>query len=126
MPALVRELIESASDILVISPILPGRLHWLVSDTDRARYEADERLESVLGQVEAVAPEARVVGAVGDETPLTAFSDAIRNFRPDHILIALRAPDHDAWQEHNLVDRIRESFGIPITVFELVRIGHSP
>jgi hypothetical protein len=63
---------------------------------------------------------------VGDETPLTAFADAIRNFRPDHILIALRAPDHDAWQEHNLVDRILESFGIPITVFELVRIGHSP
>jgi len=47
LPGLVRELIESASDILVISPILPGRLHWLVSDTDRARYEADERLESV-------------------------------------------------------------------------------
>ena len=126
LPGLVRELIESASDILVISPILPGRLHWLVSDTDRARYEADERLESVLGQVVAVAPEARVVGAVGDETPLTAFGDAIRNFRPDHILIALRAPDHDAWQEHNLVNRIRKSFGIPITVFELDRVGHSP
>ena len=47
LPALVRELIESASDILVISPILPGRLQWLVSDTDRARYEADDRLESV-------------------------------------------------------------------------------
>ena len=49
LPALVRELIESASDILVITPILPGRLEWLVSDTDRARYEADERLESVMG-----------------------------------------------------------------------------
>jgi len=125
LPALVRELIESASDILVISPILPGRLQWLVSDTDRARYEADERLESVLGQVEAVASEARVAGAVGDETPLTAFADAVRNFRPDHILIALRSPDHDAWQERNLVDRIRESFGIPITVFELDRTGHA-
>ena len=126
LPALVRELIESASDILVITPILPGRLEWLVSDTDRARYEADERLESVLGHVEAVASEARVAGAVGDETPLTAFADAVRNFRPDHILIALRAPDHDAWQERNLVDRIRESFGIPITVFELDRTGHAP
>ena len=126
LPALVRELIESASDILVISPILPGRLQWLVSDTDRARHEADERLESVMGHVEAVASEASVAGAVGDETPLTAFADAVRNFRPDHILIALRAPDHDAWQERNLVDRIRESFGIPITVFELDRTGHAP
>ena len=55
LPALIRELIESASEILVITPILPSRLAWLVSDTDRARFEADERLESVLGQVEAVA-----------------------------------------------------------------------
>jgi hypothetical protein len=126
LPALVRELIESASDIFVITPILPGRLEWLLSDTDRARSEADERLESVLGQVEAVASEARVAGAVGDETPLTAFADAVRNFRPDHILIALRAADHDAWQERNLVDRIRESFGIPLTVFELDRTGRTP
>jgi hypothetical protein len=126
LPALVRELIESASDILVITPILPGRLEWLVSDTDRARYEADERLGSVLGHVEAVASQARVAGVVGDETPLTAFADAVRTFRPDHILIALRAPDHDAWQERNLVDRIRENFGIPITVFELDRTGHAP
>jgi hypothetical protein len=126
LPALVRELIESASDILVIAPILPGRLEWLVSDTDRARYEADERLESVLGHVEAVASEARVMGAIGDETPLTAFADAIRTFRPNHILIALRAADHDAWQERNLVDRIRGNFGIPITVFELDRTGHAP
>jgi hypothetical protein len=124
LPALVRQLIESASEVLVIAPILPGRLEWLVSDTDRARYEADERLQAVLGQLEAVVSDARVAGAVGDETPLTAFADAVRSFRPDHILIALRAPDHDAWQERNLVDRIRESFGIPITVFELDRTGH--
>ena len=126
LPTLVRQLIESASDILVITPILPGRLEWLLSATDRARSEADERLESILGQVEAIASEARVAGAVGDETPLTAFADAVRNFRPDHILIALRAADHDAWQERNLVDSIRESFGIPLTVFELDRAGHAP
>jgi hypothetical protein len=125
LPALVRQLIESASDVLVITPILPGRLEWLVSDTDRARYEADERLGSVMGHVEAVAADARVAGAVGDETPLTAFADAIRSFRPDHILVALRAPDHDAWQERNLVDSIRGRFGIPITVFELDRAGRT-
>jgi hypothetical protein len=66
------------------------------------------------------------MGAIGDETPLTAFADAIRTFRPNHILIALRAADHDAWQERNLVDRIRGNFGIPITVFELDRTGHAP
>jgi hypothetical protein len=27
------------------------------------------------------------------------LADAVRRFRPDHILIALRASDHNAWQE---------------------------
>jgi hypothetical protein len=125
LPALVRTLIESASELLVMTPTLISRLQWLASDTDRARFEADERLSTVLGHVEALAPEAGVRGRIGDETPLTAFSDAIRDFLPDHILIALRSSDHSGWQERGLLDQIRE-FGIPITVFELDRAGRPP
>jgi hypothetical protein len=125
LPRLVRALIENASEILVMTPVLVSRLQWLASDTDRARYEADERLSTVLGHIGTLAPEATVRGQVGDETPLTAFSDAIREFRPDHILIALRGSDHSGWQEHGLLDQIRE-FGIPITVFELDRAGRPP
>jgi hypothetical protein len=50
----------------------------------------------------------------------------VRRFRPDHILIALRASDHSAWQERHLVDRVREAFHIPITVFEIDRLGQVP
>ncbi len=125
LPRLVRVLIESASELLVMTPTLIGRLQWLASDTDRARYEADERLSVVLGQVEALAPAAEIRGRVGDETPFTAFADAIRSFLPDHILIALRSNDHAGWQERGLLDQIRE-FGIPITVFELDRAGRPP
>jgi hypothetical protein len=82
-------------------------------------------LSTVLGHIDTLAPEATVRGQVGDETPLTAFSDAIRAFRPDHILIALRGSDHSGWQERGLLDQIRE-FGIPITVFELDRAGRPP
>jgi hypothetical protein len=124
LPRLVRALIESASEVLVMTPVLVSRLQWLASDTDRARYEADERLSSLLGQVDTLAPEATVRGRIGDDTPLTAFSDAIREFSPDHILIALRS-DHSGWQERGLLDEIR-GFGIPITVFELDRTGRSP
>ena len=79
----------------------------------------------MLGHVETLAPEAEIRGRIGDDAPLTAFADAIRDFVPDHILIALRASDHSGWQERGLLDHIRQ-FGIPITVFELDRAGRPP
>ena len=126
LPALIRSLVSAASEILVIAPVLPGRLQWLVSDTGRVRREADERLQAVTAHVESLAPTATATGAVGDETPLSAFADAVRRFRPHHILIALRAADHSAWQERQLVDRVREAFHIPITIFEIDQAGRPP
>jgi hypothetical protein len=67
----------------------------------------------------------RVRGRIGDETPFTAFADAIRGFSPDDTLIALRGHDHSGWQEGGLPDQIRE-YGIAITVFELDRAGRPP
>jgi hypothetical protein len=125
LPPLVRALIETASELLVMTPMLVGRLQWLASDSDRARYEADERLSTVLGHVETIAPEAAIEGRIGDDTPFTAFADAIRDFVPDHILVALLGADHSGWQERGLLDQIRE-FGIPITVFELDGAGRPP
>lgn len=80
LPPRIRELLDSASDVFVITPILAGRLQWLVSDTDRARHAADERLNTVLGHTEAMGVPAE--GRIGDETPLTAFDDAVREFDP--------------------------------------------
>jgi hypothetical protein len=117
LPPLVRELLDAASDVLVITPILPGGLQWLLSDTDRARHEADERLNVVLGHMQALGVDAE--GCVGDETPLTAFADAVREFAPDHILIALRPSEAAGWQERGLIDEVRSAFGIPITIFEI-------
>lgn len=126
LPPLIRALVGSASNILVMTPVLVSRLRWLASDTDRARYEADKRLSAVLGHVEALAPESETQAQIGDETPLTAFADAIREFRPDHILVALRSADHGAWQERRLIDDIRQEFHLPITVFEIDREGRVP
>jgi hypothetical protein len=125
LPPHVRSLIESASEILVVTPVLPSRLQWLASDTDRVRHEADERLETVIGQVEELAPDAAATGTIGDETPLSAFTDAVRRFQPNYILLALRAADHSAWQERGLTDRVRE-LHIPLTTFEIDRAGRVP
>lgn len=126
LPPLIKGLIGEASEILVITPVLVGALQWIASDSDRARNEADERLAIVFGHVEALAPEADARARVGDDTPLTVFADAIRDFSPDHILIALRGSDHSAWQERRLLDRVQETFRIPMTVFELDRAGRVP
>jgi hypothetical protein len=123
-PPLVRGLLEAASDVFVITPILPGRLQWWVSDTDRARHQADERLNAVLGHMEQM--DLPAAGRVGDETPLTAFDDAVRAFRPDHILVALRSLQHAGWQEKGLADQIRERFRLPLTIFEIDPEGSIP
>jgi hypothetical protein len=35
LPPSVRLLIDTADELTVIAPALPGRLEWLVSDTDK-------------------------------------------------------------------------------------------
>ncbi len=45
---------------------------------------------------------------------MTAIDDHVRAFEPDHLLIALRSPEHAAWQERGLIDRIEQRFGLPM------------
>lgn len=120
VPSGVRGLIDAASEILVIAPTLPGRLQWLMSDTDRATERADERLRVVLGHLEELGATAQ--GRVGSDDPLVAFDDAIREFAPGHILIALRPEERAGWQERGLLDAVLVRFGLPVTVFVLT--GH--
>jgi hypothetical protein len=115
LPDSVRALLDQADEILVVAPALPDRIHWLVSDTDKARMSADERLGSVLGQLEELGRSAE--GEIGADDPLLAFDDAVAEFSPDHILIGLRSPGDAGWQEHHLVETVVERFGVPVTVF---------
>jgi hypothetical protein len=117
LPPSVRSLIEEADDILVVAPTLPGRWEWLSSATDKRKEQADERLQAVLGHLEEMGVDAK--GTVGADDPLLAFEDAIRQFDPDHIVIALRSVQRAGWQERGLLDQMLERFGLPITVFQL-------
>jgi hypothetical protein len=117
LPSSVGEALDAADEVFVVTPTLPGRLQWLMSDTDKARHEADARLDTILGQLRSTGVEAS--GAVGDETPMTAIEDHVRGFQPDHILIALRAAERADWQERGLLDEATQRFGVPMTVFEI-------
>src|SRR4051794_3207383 len=117
LPAGVRALIDWAEEIMVIAPRLPGRLDWIASDTDRATAQADERLAAVLGQLAGAGHAAS--GRIGADDPMLAFEDAVREFAPDHLLIALRRADRTGWQEQGLLQGILERFGLALTVFEI-------
>lgn len=118
VPPGVRHLLEGAGEILVVSPTLPSRLAWLVSDTDKTREVADERLRAVVGQLED-STGASVEGTVGADDPLLAFEDAIADFHPHHILIALRPSEESGWQERGLIEEVGERFELPLTVFRV-------
>jgi hypothetical protein len=116
VPESIGTLVESASEILVIAPVLPTRFEWLASATDKAREQADERLGAVLGHLDELgASETR--GAVGADDPMLAFEEAVADFRPDHILVALRDGHRADWQERGLLDDLLERFSLPITAF---------
>src|SRR5687767_10761957 len=115
LPPLVRGVIDGAGELYVVTPTLPGRLDWLASQTNPARHAADERLDRVLGQLRSIGVDAD--GRTGDEDILTAFADAVEEFHPDHILIALRSAAHANWQERGLIAHVRERFDLPLTTF---------
>jgi hypothetical protein len=115
VPASVRRLVEGASEILVIAPTLPSRFEWLASATDKAREHADERLHRVLSHVDELGAPAQ--GSVGADDPMLAFDEAIADFSPDHILIALRDANRADWQERGLLDGLLQRFALPVTVF---------
>lgn len=117
LPAGARALIDAASEILVVAPALPTRLNWLTSDTDKSREVADERLRDVVEQVDDAEMEVR--GKVGADDPLLAFEDGVAEFKPDHILIALRSAEGSGWQERGLIGQVIRRFALPVTAFEL-------
>jgi hypothetical protein len=117
VPFGARLLIDGASEILVVAPSLPTRLAWLASDTDKTREVADKRLGTVLEQLGDAG--ATVEGAIGADDPLLVFEDAVSQFHPQHILVALRGAKDSGWQERGLIDKVLARFELPVTIFTI-------
>jgi nucleotide-binding universal stress UspA family protein len=123
LPTAVRALIAAATDVYVVTPTLPGRLAWLADDVDRFRHIADERLDTVLAHMREIG--AHATGVAGRGSVLRVIADAVEQFGPDHILIALRDSDHANWQERRLIAHIEERFGLPLTTYAVDLQGHT-
>lgn len=123
LPTAVRDVIEASTELHVVTPTLPGRLAWLADDVDSFRHIADERLDTVLDHMHALGAHATGVASRG--SVLRVIADAVEEFRPDHILIALRSSDHANWQERKLIAHIEQRFGLPVTTYAVDLQGHT-
>jgi hypothetical protein len=124
LPPPARALIDTAGEVYVLTPTLPGRLAWLADDVDRCRHVADERLDTVLGHMHSIG--AHASGLAGRGSVMTVIADAVADFRPDHILLALRSSEHANWQEHRLGEHVKKRFGLPLTTYAIDPGGHVP
>jgi GABA permease len=104
--------IDSAQ-VIVVAPALNSRLRHWVSDSDRARRLAEERLERSLDRLELGGIVAH--GWVGDPDPMLAIEDALGLFEADELVIATHPEPRSNWLAHNLVERVRQAFDLPVT-----------
>jgi GABA permease len=109
--------VESVGDVdthvFVVCPALNSPLRHWVSDEDKARIAAEERLNASLSAMREGGIEAR--GQIGDSDPLQAIEDAIRIFAPDELIISTHPEGRSNWLERGIVDSTRERFALPVT-----------
>jgi nucleotide-binding universal stress UspA family protein len=114
----LREEIRSRSEgfdeqVFVVCPALNSPLRHWASDEDRARVQAQERLNTSLSRLRQAGVDAK--GEIGDAEPLQAMEDALRLFGADEIIISTHPEGRSHWLEKGIVDAARERFAVPIT-----------
>ena len=57
----------------------------------------------------------RAIGEVGDPDPYTATLDAVREYRPEEIIISTYPETRSGWLRRDLVERVRDATGLPVT-----------
>jgi GABA permease len=83
---------------------------------------AQERLDETLSTLQARGLTVR--GELGDYRPMVALDEAVREFRPDHMVISTHPEERSTWLRHGVVDEARKRYdGIDIehVVVEPVR-----
>jgi hypothetical protein len=57
----------------------------------------------------------RAIGEVGDPDPYTATLDAVHEYNPQEIIISTYPETRSGWMRRDLVDRVRDATGLPVT-----------
>ena len=101
------------AEVFVVAPALNTRLRHWTSDEDRARSEAQRRLDESLRALAEAGVDAH--GSVGDDDPLQAMEDALRTVGADEIILSTHPPGRSNWLERDVVARARATYDTPIT-----------
>jgi hypothetical protein len=102
---------EGPSEFRIVVPLTPPRDHvWTEGE---ARGLATDRLESALERLRGVGVAAD--GEVGDESPMLAIEDAIRDGGPfDAIVLSTLPPRLSRWLKVDLPRRVESVFGLQV------------
>ncbi|MCW2712787.1 MAG: amino acid permease [Marmoricola sp.] len=76
--------------------------------TEAARQRLDETLEELCSRGLSVD------GELGDYRPLVALDKAIREFDPDHVVIATHPEERSTWLQRGVVSEARERYDVTI------------
>ncbi len=114
-----RELIdairERAADdvrfVLCVPQNKPGAGLVIYTDAvfDAAQVRVDLALEVIRGM------DIRAIGEVGDPDPYSATLDAVGEYRPVEIIISTYPETRSGWLRRDLIERVRDATGIPVT-----------
>jgi hypothetical protein len=76
---------------------------------DAAQVRVDLALEVIRAR------DIRAIGEVGDPDPFTATMDAVHEYRPQEIVISTYPETRSGWLRRDLIDRVRDASGLPVT-----------
>ena len=104
---------DGETELRIVCPALNTKIkHW-TNEEDEARGAAQQRLEGLLASLRRDGFEAD--GEIGEDDPVQAMEDALRLFPADEVMISTHPPGRSNWLEHDVVDRARERFDLPVT-----------
>ena len=103
---------ESEVELDVLAPILATRSHQLAGDIDRERKEAQRRLETSLAWARQHGFVAK--GEVGDEDPLLAIEDELRDFGVDEVVIVRSAAERRSWLANRMLGYLAQELDVPV------------
>jgi len=78
-----------------------------------SRAEARKRLDVAMARFRELGTE--VTGDLGDQSPVLAIADALRNQRFDGIILSTLRPGMSRWLKLDLPHRVERDFGLPVT-----------